>query len=76
MTQDKLLLSSREACRLLNVSPRTLWAWRKAGKIPFLQIGGVVRFSRPALEQWVAEQVARQSAQAGERKAEGGGDEH
>lgn len=56
MTDDKLLLSSREASRLLSVSPRTLWQWRKTGCIPYVRVGRVVRFSRAALEDWIARQ--------------------
>lgn len=67
---EKLLLTSREACKLLGISSRTLWAWKKEGRIPFIQIGRVVRFSRAALEAWVAEQLGRQSApRDGEREA-------
>jgi len=58
-SSEKLLLSVREACRLLSVSERTLWSWRKGGLIPYIQVNRVVRFPRAALEHWIA---ARQSA--------------
>lgn len=57
MSDGPILLTAREAAKLLAVSERTLYT-RTAGKlIPHLRIGKLVRYSRPALEAWVAEQV-------------------
>lgn len=54
-----LLLSERDAAKLLGVSPRTLWSLRKAGRIPFVEISPrCIRFSRSDLAAWVARQSA------------------
>lgn len=40
------LLTGQELCKFLAVSEPTLWKWRKNGKVPFVRIGGQVRFDR------------------------------
>ena len=53
----KLLLSSREAARLLSVSPRTLWACTKPrGELPSVRIGRSVRYHVADLERWIEKQ--------------------
>jgi len=49
----RLLVSSKEAARMLAVSERTLFSLRQAGAIPAVQVGRCVRFSLDALEAWV-----------------------
>lgn len=39
-----ILVDARRAAQLLSVSTRTLDRWRKAGKVPSLQLGGVRRY--------------------------------
>jgi excisionase family DNA binding protein len=43
------LLTVGEAARLLALSPRTLYAWVEAGRVPCVRIGRLVRFERSAL---------------------------
>jgi excisionase family DNA binding protein len=47
------LLTVKQLAQLLNVSARTLRDWTLKRKIPFLKINGAVRFSAPAIAQWV-----------------------
>ncbi len=48
-----LLIDSKQAAKLLNVSERTLWAMWKGGKMPQpIKIGRVVRFSYEELQAW------------------------
>lgn len=54
------LLTSDEAARWLAISPRTLRSLRSSGKIPFISIGRLVRFSVADLEQFVSR--SRQTA--------------
>jgi len=49
-------LSSREAADYLQISSRTLYAWRKKG-LPTYQEGGVIRFLRKEIDAWMAERL-------------------
>ena len=53
MTDDRLLLTPREASLALAVSERTLWSLTAAGEIPRLKIGRLVRYSVRDLERWI-----------------------
>jgi len=60
-----LLLNERDAAKLLGVSPRTLWALRKAGRIPFVAISErCIRYSRSDLAAWIARQSSTEGGAA------------
>ena len=42
-----ILLKTRDACRALAISPRTLWSLAKSGEIPAVRIGSAVRYDPP-----------------------------
>jgi excisionase family DNA binding protein len=42
-----------EAATLLRCSPKTLYAWTSARKIPHLKIGGRLLFDEVELEKWL-----------------------
>lgn len=48
-----LLLTSRDAARLLAISERTLWGLTKVGKIPVVRIGRSIRYDRHDLTRWI-----------------------
>ena len=48
-----LLLSEREAARLLGISPRTLWQLRKDGEIPAVRINRCVRYDLTDLTRFI-----------------------
>ena len=48
-----LLVTVREASRMLSVSGRTLWDLTRRGVIPSVRIGRGVRYSIDALERFV-----------------------
>lgn len=49
-----LLIDSREAAKLLKVSPRTLWQRHSHGEMPPpIRIGRAVRWSLDVLKKWV-----------------------
>jgi excisionase family DNA binding protein len=53
-TEHGLLVDSREAAKMLNVSARTLWALSNSGAMPKpIRIGRAVRFSYAALREWI-----------------------
>ena len=53
---EPLLLTAREAAALLNVSEKTLWNHTapRGNRIPAVHFGKTVRYSRAALESWIA----------------------
>jgi excisionase family DNA binding protein len=52
------LLDVEAAAELLNVKPSTLYEWVRSGRVPVLRLGPrALRFTRPMLEQWAAEQL-------------------
>ena len=59
------LVNSREAARLLAVSPRTLWAMQKSGELPVVRIRRSIRFGVKDLEAWIE---ARKGLDNGEQK--------
>ncbi len=51
---NKLLVDSKEACRLLSLGERNLWSMTAPrGPIPSVRIGRCVRFSVASLEEFV-----------------------
>jgi excisionase family DNA binding protein len=53
---QKLLVSSREAAKILAISERTLWTLTKIGRIPFVQIGGAKRYAIADLLRFIEQQ--------------------
>lgn len=49
------LLTPKEAATLLGMHPTTLANWRVRGtsKLPFVRIGGRIRYSLKAIEQFI-----------------------
>lgn len=59
-----LLIDSRQAAKLLNVSPRTLWRMHNDGEMPQpIRIGRAVRWSLEALKKWIADRCPRPNGQ-------------
>jgi len=59
-TQDRLL-EAREAAEYLAVKPRTIWAWRKEGRLPYVEISpGSYRFRESDLKTFVSERTKKQ----------------
>ncbi|MEN1704602.1 MAG: helix-turn-helix domain-containing protein [Planctomycetota bacterium] len=56
--ETPLLVSEREAAKLLAISPRTLWSLRQSGEIPCIRIGRAVRYSVAELSAWVDRQAS------------------
>jgi excisionase family DNA binding protein len=49
----RLLVSPREAARMLSVCERTIYTLTKAGEIPAVRRGRLVRYSMDDLREWV-----------------------
>jgi excisionase family DNA binding protein len=50
---DPLLLSPRQASRSLAISERTLFTLTKAGAVPHIRIGKLVRYSVDGLKKYI-----------------------
>ncbi len=50
---DKLLVSSREAAKLLSISERSLWTLTKTGQIACVRIGTAKRYAIAELERFI-----------------------
>lgn len=53
-TLTPMLITPREAAKLLSVCERTLYMLTKTGQIPAVRIGRSVRYSVNELEAWIA----------------------
>jgi hypothetical protein len=53
--EGALLVSAREAARMLAVSPRKLWAmtFEETENLPYVRCGRLVRYSPDDLRQWI-----------------------
>lgn len=56
---SKLLVSEAEAAKLLGLCPRTLFALRQQGRLRFLRVGRVIRYSVADLREFIAAETAR-----------------
>lgn len=54
---DEPLWTARTTASFLAVSETTLRAWQQAHRVPFLKIGGTVRFVPDEIRRWVAGQA-------------------
>ena len=50
---EPMLLTARQAARLLAISERTLFTITKAGELPAVRIGRSVRYSVDALREYI-----------------------
>lgn len=66
LATDNDLLTEREAANLLSIAPGTLAIWRSTGRnaLPFVKVGGAVRYSRKALEAWLQARTRSNGATA------------
>ena len=48
-----LLVTTREAARLLSISPRTLWTLTNTSTIPSIRLNSCVRYSLDDLRAWI-----------------------
>ena len=57
------LLTEHDAAALLNVSHRTLQAWRLRGNGPaYVKLGNAVRYDRATLDRFIAENTRANTA--------------
>lgn len=49
----QLLLSPRDAAKALSISERTLWSLTRAGRLPCIRLGRLVRYGVASLREWL-----------------------
>lgn len=59
--QNGLLINTKKASDLLQISERTLWSLMKSGEIPHISIGRSIRYDPRALSRWVESKKAKSS---------------
>ena len=53
---ENVLITAAQVAEMLNVSLRTLWRLKSAGKLPApVRLGGAVRWRTQEVLQWIAE---------------------
>ena len=53
-TDDGQLVSVESVAKMLAVSPRTLWRWNSAGKVPApVKVGGTTRWRLADVLRWI-----------------------
>jgi excisionase family DNA binding protein len=55
--ETRLLVTAKEAARLLSISERTLWTLTNAGTIQPVRIGRAVRYAVGELERFIDSQL-------------------
>lgn len=53
---DQPLQSAQQIAEFFDADYRTILKLAKEGKIPYLRIGGNLRFHLPTLQKWIQEQ--------------------
>lgn len=56
MRSDTTLMTSAEVAQVLRVSEKTLSNWRYRGQIPYLRVGGLVRYRWSDIDAWLKRQ--------------------
>jgi len=52
---EKRYLDVKELSEYLGVSKHTIYSWTSMQKIPFVKMGGLVKFDIKAIEKWIKE---------------------
>lgn len=52
----KYTLTVSNLAEFFSVSNRTVYTWMEANGLPFVKIGGSVRFNQEDIEEWIKEQ--------------------
>lgn len=47
------LLTAKELSEILKVSPRTIREWTRKNMIPYMKLGGTIRFNERQIETWL-----------------------
>ena len=62
MEKESTYLTEREAMKMLRLSRSTIFKLRRSG-MPYLQIGGVVRYEIATLQEWLRKTTGKNNEQ-------------
>ncbi|MCR9232970.1 MAG: helix-turn-helix domain-containing protein [bacterium] len=57
--ESPVLITEKEAARLLGCCERSVWQLRKDGKLRCVKIGTAVRYARTELDRFIQEQMSQ-----------------
>ena len=56
------LLDIAQLSEMLNIKKKTIYDWTHKGTIPYIKLGGLIRFDPKEIEQWIkSKKVKRKS---------------
>ena len=58
------LFSREEAAVYLGLSPKTIWTYTRRGLLPFVRLGGLVKYRKQALNETLVKLETRSTARA------------
>ncbi len=67
-----MLIDVKELSRRLSVAEPTIYAWKRRGKIPYVQLDGVVRFDEDEIAAWIAARRCGKVSQEGSHETQEG----
>ncbi len=59
-------MTVRDVAEYLNVDPKTVYRMVNRGDLPGFKVGGIWRFQRADIDQWIAKQKEAATKKAGE----------
>ena len=68
--EPPVLITEKEAARLLGCCERSVWQLRKDGKIRCVKIGTAVRYARSEIDRFVASQMNQDETTTNENSPE------
>ena len=60
-SNERLLISPKEAAKLMSISERTLWNLTATGQLPCVKIGKIKRYSVNDIREFIEAQTNRNS---------------
>lgn len=57
--QDTNLMTVEDVAALLKVEKQLVYKLKRDRKIPFIKIGGVIRFRRVDVDQWIEQSIVK-----------------
>ena len=57
--QDTNLMTVEDVAELLKVEKQLVYKLKRDRKIPFIKIGGVIRFRRVDVDEWIEQSIVK-----------------
>ena len=57
--EDTNLMTVEDVAALLTVEKQLVYKLKRDRKIPFIKIGGVIRFRRADVDQWIEQSIVK-----------------